>query len=154
MKQEQTKTLLVNIFTGVVVIGVFVAGYIVFIKKDSTESGVKTVSRIAEQTSTVGAEIDNTMKDLRELSDAVARSNVFFGLPEFTNLENFSVKVPSEKIGRKNPFLPTPWKIKIKDLETTSGDNVPAQTSTQSASVLNAQPEVPAGLLGDFDIED
>lgn len=152
MQQEQIKALIVNIFTGAVVVGVFVAGYFVFVKKDTEiVTSVVSVARIAEQTASVGVEIDATKRDLKELSDAIAKSKVFFELPEFSNLENFTVSVPKEEIGRENPFLPTTWKIKMKALEAAAGKSASTQPSTQSASVLDTQPDTPPDLFGDFD---
>lgn len=162
MQQEQIKALLVNIFTGAVIVGVFVAGYFVLVKKDTeVVTSVASVARIAEQTASIGVEIDATLKDLRELTDAVSRSKVFFDMPEFRNLENFTVTVPREEIGRDNPFVPTVWKTKMKALEEAAGKSTATQASTQSASASETQPssaQAPAtpasaleGLLGDFD---
>ncbi len=155
MQQEQIKTLLVNITTGVIVIGVFVAGYIVFIKKDTAVTGsVTSVARIAERTMSIGTGIDYTVRDLRDLTRAVSSSTVIFDLPEFQNLENFSVEIPTETVGRDNPFVPTVWKIKMRALEEAVGKRVVSQSSQQSASVSQTQtataPQTPAGLLGDF----
>ena len=145
MQQEQIKTLIVNIFTGAVVVGVFVVGYFVLFKKETeVVTSIQSVARIAEQTASIGVEIDATVKDLTELSDAISRSKVFFEWPAFSNLENFTVTVPSEEIGRVNPFLPTVWKLKMKALEEAASKSATQQRATQSASV-------PESLLGDFD---
>ena len=150
MQQEQIKALIVNIFTGAVVVGVFVVGYFVFFKKDNEiVTSVASVARIAEQTASIGVEIDATVKDLRELSDAVSRSKVFFEMPTFSSLENFSVAVPREEIGRENPFVPTAWKLKMKALEEAVNKSTPSPSSQQSATV--SQTQTPADLLGDFD---
>lgn len=152
MQKEQIKALIVNIFTGVVVVGVFVAGYFVFFKKDSEiVTPTISVARVAEQTAFISVEIDATVNDLRELSNAVAKSKVFFDLPAFSNLENFSVTVPKEEIGRENPFLPTAWKLKMKDLDSTIAKNNTTQQITQSAPVSGTQLDVLPGLFGDFD---
>lgn len=157
MQQEQIKALLVNIFTGAVIVGVFVAGYFVIFKKDTdVVTSVASVARIAEQTASIGVEIDATVKDLRELTGAVSRSKVFFDLPAFSNLENFTVAVPKEEVGRDNPFVPTVWKLKMKALEAEAGRSVPTQQGFQSASVPEAQSQtqsgvpVPAYMFGDF----
>ncbi|HAS84944.1 MAG TPA: hypothetical protein DCS23_02650 [Candidatus Yonathbacteria bacterium] len=145
MQQEQIKALIVNIFTGAVIVGVFVAGYFIIFKKDTeVVTSVQSIARIAEQTASIGIEIDATVKDLAELSDAISRSKVFFDMPAFSNLENFTVAVPSEGVGRTNPFLPTAWKLKMKEQEIVVGKSATQQTSTQSASVTE-------DLLGDFD---
>ncbi|OIP65287.1 MAG: hypothetical protein COV32_02590 [Candidatus Yonathbacteria bacterium CG10_big_fil_rev_8_21_14_0_10_43_136] len=145
MQQEQTKSLIVNIFTGAVIAGVFVAGYFVLFKKDTEiVTSVQSVARIAEQTAFIGVEIDATVKDLTDLSDAISRSKVFFDMPAFSNLENFSVSIPEEVVGRDNPFVQPEWKVKMKAQEIVVGKSATQQTSTQPAPV-------PDGLLGDFD---
>lgn len=158
MHQEQIKALVVNIFTGAIIVGVFVAGYLVFFKKnDETVTSVASVARIAEQTASIGVEIDATLKDLKELSDAVSRSKVFFDMPSFRNLENFTVAVPKEEIGRDNPFLPTVWKLKMKSLEEAAGRSTTQQSGSQSASVSGTQSQsqsgtsIPSNMFGDFD---
>lgn len=151
MPQEQIKTLLVNIFTAVIIVGVFVAGYFVFIKKDGVVTGavtsVSTVARVAEETATIGVEIDSTVRDLKDLSRAVASSTIIFELPEFRNLENFSVTIPTETIGRDNPFVPTIWKLRMKELEE-SAKKMP--TPQLPPSAVETQPALNAGLFGDF----
>lgn len=136
MQQEQIKALLVNIFTGAVILGVIVAGYLVFVKKDTTIiNSVTSVAKIAEQTTSIGMEIDATVRDLKDLSDAVAKSKVIFDLPAFQNLENFSVTIPKETVGRINPFVPTAWKLKMKAQEEEANErSSSAQSNAQSAS--------------------
>lgn len=157
MQQEQIKSLLVNIMTAVVVIGVLVAGYFVFIKKDtaitSSVTSITSVARIAEETASIGAEIDYTVKDLKDLTRAVASSTVIFDLPEFQKLQDFSVTVPAETVGRDNPFIPTAWKLKMKALEEAIGKGVASEPSAQSAPVSGTQSnatQTPPSLLGDF----
>lgn len=152
MQQEQIKTLLVNIMTGAIVLGVFVAGYVVFIKKDTViTDSVTSVARIAERTASIGTEIDSTVRKLKDLSRTVASSTVIFDLPEFQNLENFSVEIPTETIGRDNPFIPTVWKIRMKALEESVNKSAPSQSSQRPAPVSKAASSTPTkGILGDF----
>lgn len=157
MQQEQIKTLLVNMMTAIVIVGVFVVGYFVFIKKDtaitSSVTSVSSVARIAEETASIGAEIDYTVKDLKDLTRAVASSTVIFDLPEFQKLQDFSVTIQAETIGRDNPFIPTAWKLKMKALEEAIGKSASSQSSQQSASVSGTQSnatQTPPSLLGDF----
>lgn len=146
MQQEQIKTLLVNVLTAAVVGGVLAVGYFVFIKKDtavtSTGASAPSVATIAEETTFIGAEIDSSVQDLKGLERAVASSTVIFDLPAFKNLQDFSVAIPAEAIGRPNPFIPAAWKLKLKTLEETikssvagAGGNAPSQASQQSATV-------------------
>lgn len=145
-----------NILTAVVVIGVLTAGYFVFINKQTPVANVDTsVAQIAEETASIGTEIDSTVRDLKDLERAVASSKVIFDLPAFQNLQDFSVAVPTEAVGRTNPFVPTAWKLKMKALEAadakragTSGAT--SQSSTQSASATPAQSQAGGSTLGDF----
>lgn len=120
MSREKIKTLLVNIATAVIAIGLLVVGYFVFLKKDTPiEDAVTPVAKVAEETTSIAAEIDSTVKALSDLERAVESSTVIFDLPAFKNLQDFSVAIPAEATGRTNPFTPTPWKLKIKTLEGT-----------------------------------
>lgn len=161
MQQEKIKTLLVNILTAVVVVGVVVTGYFVFTKTDAvstvgSSAPVTAVAVVAQETAAIGNEIDNTVRDLGGLERAVASSVVIFDLPAFKNLENFSVTVSPENLGRANPFTPTTWKIKLNALETSISGNsaainkvvVPPATSSTTAPAVSSQPGT--GLLGDF----
>ena len=137
MKPEQTKTLIVNILTAAVVIGVIVAAYFVFIKKDvpvisTVTSSVSSVAQIAEETALMGSQIDTTVSDLNELAKAVESSNIIFELPAFKNLRDFSVAIPGESVGRDNPFVPTVWKINMtSNLSASTGaDTVTPQEQT------------------------
>lgn len=159
MQQEQIKTLLVNILTGAIIVGVFVVGYFVFIKKDTTITDsvaeVSSVARIAEETASIGTEIDYTVSDLKDLKSAVASSKVIFDLPAFRNLQNFSVTIPEEPVGRTNPFVPTVWKLKMKASEEAVKKSASTVATTQSATVSGTQSQstssTPTSLLGDFD---
>lgn len=140
MQQEQLKTLLVNIVTGVVILAVLTAGYFVFVKKEdvATQSdiSVPSVKTDAQTTVLVGLEISRTVKVLEELKQSVIDSKKFFDRPEFNNLEDFSVVVPKGEVGRKNPFAPTAWKLKIEALEE-SARNASANGSVgQKASII------------------
>ncbi|MFZ2303780.1 MAG: hypothetical protein WAV98_03275 [Minisyncoccia bacterium] len=149
MQQEQIKTLLVNIFTGIVVTGVIVVGYFVFVKKNTVViENIASVAVIAEETASIGVEIDATVRDLKDLSRAVASSKVIFDLPAFKNLQNFSIAVPTEAIGRTNPFVPTIWKLKMKTTEEVADKGVISQVGAQSALVTETQSETSANLIG------
>ena len=115
MEQAQIKTIAANVITGGIIIGIIVVGYYVLVKKSIPKlNEVNTVAQIANETAAIGSEIDKTVKDLKDLDRAVETSAIIFELPEFMNLENFSAAVPVETVGRKNPFVATEWKLKIK----------------------------------------
>lgn len=142
MTPEKIKALIVNILTVVVVLGVVVAAFFIFTKKDipvvgDTAASVATVAKIAEETALIGTEIDYTVRDLGNLARAVESSNALFDLPAFKNLQDFTVPIFSQAIGRANPFLPTDWKLKFSALEGSAG-----KTAAPVAPVI--APEVPA----------
>jgi hypothetical protein len=142
MQQEQIKALIVNILTAGVVVGVLVAAYFVFIKKDipvvgSVISSVTSVAQIAEETALIGSQIDTTVSDLGDLASAVESSNVIFELPSFKNLRDFSVAIPEEYVGRDNPFVPTIWKINMKNQITTGNDLSPSVPESTTNSPLS-----------------
>lgn len=149
MEKEQIKTILVNTMTVLVVGGVLVSIYIVFFKKDTsittTVATVASVAKIAEETAQIGTQIDYTVNDLGDLASAVASSKVIFDLPAFKNLQDFSVEVPPQSVGRQNPFVPTSWKAAMKALESSTGNSAsaPADTSSPSSAPNIVTPEVP-----------
>lgn len=115
MQKEKTKSILVNILTVVVLGGVLVVGYFVFVKKDTAFTDkIASIAKIAQDTASIGAEIDYTVRDLGDLERAVSGSRLIFDLPAFKSLQDFTVAIPSEAVGRPNPFVITAWKLKMK----------------------------------------
>lgn len=120
MSQEQIKNLLVNIATGAIVVGIIFAGYFVFKSKQPVvvSDGVNISPETnAAETVVIGVEIARTVMGLQDLKNSVESSATVFGMPAFKNLQDFSVAVPPEAIGRIDPFVPTDWKIRAKALE-------------------------------------
>lgn len=159
MKNEQTKSLIVNIVTFIVVVGVLAAGYFVFIKKSDVSSSTNaavSVNAIASETAMIGNEIESTVKDLQDLKSAVESSAIIFSSPAFQNLENFTVPIPEGAVGgRTNPFILTDWKIKFKALE---GASVSTTNTVKAAAPQTASPTTPSApapesnLMGDFSL--
>ncbi|MBI5077831.1 MAG: hypothetical protein HZB11_00475 [Candidatus Yonathbacteria bacterium] len=144
MKNEQIKSLLINILTVAVPVGVLIVGYFIFVKKDTaTVSSVASIAKIAEETVSIGTQIDYTVKDLGDLERAVADSKIIFDLPAFKNLQDFTVAVPIEAVGRSNPFIPTAWKLKMRAIEETAAKSATSQSGAQSASVSGVQSQTP-----------
>ena len=160
MQQDKIKSLLVNILTAGVIVGVVVVGYIVFTKSDvvptvGSSAPSTSVAFVAQETAAIGTEIDTTVRDLGELESAVASAAVIFDLPAFKNLEDFSVTVSPENIGRTNPFIPTAWKIKMNAIEAaisgrSASSNTTSAVATQSAQVSSATTADSGAPLGDF----
>lgn len=137
MQQEQIKSLFVNILTASVVVGVFITGYFVFVKKTPLTVSEVSVVKIAEETRFIGTEIDRTVKELEGLDRSLASSLAIFDDPAFRNLEDFTVSIPEEVVGsRTNPFTVTSWKLEAKALEEALGKGtISGGTSGGTSSV-------------------
>lgn len=142
MQREQIKTLLVNSATGLVVVGVLVAGYLVFVKNGSepvVSSVVVSPEEIAVQTGSIGADIERAVRDLEDLNRAVQDSATVFGMATFKRLKDLSVRVSAETVGRENPFVPAEWKVKMKMFEEATGKQVVQKVSSQTVSKKQAE---------------
>ena len=103
-----------NIGTGIVILGIIFAGYWFFIKKQGGAiSDAGTVAKVAEQTIVEGTNLARTIKELNDLNKAVLSSIGIFNTQAFRDLQDFSIQVPEEPVGRNNPFVPTIWKAKL-----------------------------------------
>lgn len=154
MQNEQTKSLLVNIITGVVVIGVLTAGYFVFTGQSqvpAVTSAITSVGQVASETASIGNEIESTVRDLEDLQNAVASSAILFSTPAFQNLQDFTAAVPFESIGRTNPFLVTNWKQKMIALEktATAGLSVAPKAVATQTSIAGTSSSS-SSLMSDF----
>lgn len=141
MQNEQKKSPMVSIITGVVVIGAAAALYYIFTNKGQPQSPVveaTSVGNIASETVLMGADIESTVKDLDNLKRAVESATIIFGTPAFQSLQDFSVVVPGQPIGRQNPFVLTSWKLKIKELEKSTGSNTNSTNSLVGAQAVVA----------------
>lgn len=112
MQKEQIKKILIDLITASVVVAVLVIGYYVFFKKNTvSQVVVGSSTEVADQVVLVGSQIANTARSLRDLRSSVEKTSAVLSTPAFTSLQDFSVEVSPEPIGRANPFLPTDWKI-------------------------------------------
>lgn len=140
----ETKSFVMNITTGVLVVALLGTGYFVFLKTGTTPAPSATpsssVALVAQQTSSIGADIENTVQSLKNLSQAVENATVIFDLPSFKNLQDFSVPVPTDTIGRDNPFVPSDWKIKLKAAEDKANSTTGASSSQSSPSTKVVAP--------------
>ncbi len=110
-----TKELIVNLAIGLLVVVAGLFAYFIFAKEGSDvvkESLVLRGGATTGETVVLGAQVANTIVELRELKKAVADTTGLFNSRAFTNLRDFSVSIPEEAIGRENPFLPTVWKLR------------------------------------------
>lgn len=113
--QPETKSLIMNIVTGALVLIVVIVGYFVFVRNKEVVSEIVAPSEVTDETIMVGTEINKTFKDLDELKVAVEHTREMLDLPEFKTLNDFSVAIPVEKVGRVNPFIPASWKAVKKE---------------------------------------
>lgn len=139
MQNEQKKSLTVNIITGALVVGVMVVGYFMF--TNQVQSPISTnqptlVGKIASETVLIGSDIESTVKDLENLKRAVEGATIIFSTPAFQNLQDYSVAIPPQPVGRPNPFVLTSWKQKIKELEKAPATQSSSKSQTPSSSVL------------------
>ncbi len=118
MKQEQIKIILKWTVSVVIIAGVFGFAYWALIgKKYSILGDFLTIVKKPSNTVTIGIEVARTVKELEDLTGAVSSATLFFRMPEFERLKNFSVEIYSEPIGRENPFVPTSWRLKLEASE-------------------------------------
>lgn len=149
MKQEQIKTLLINIITGVIVVAVLVVGYFVFTKDKSAVLGVvpsMSTETVAETTALIGTKIEGTVLGLKKLHVAVEEAATVFDMMAFKNLTDFSVGIPNQKIGRENPFVPTEWKFRMNALKDAMKKS-PTQGASEQAASATFQSETQAEII-------
>lgn len=115
MPKDQTKKILIDIVTGLVLAGVLIAAYFAFSSSKTIIPGiVKSSTATADKVVTTGAEVADTVQNLKDLNRSVAKFSAVFELPAFASLQDFSVDIVPEAVGRSNPFLPTDWKLAQK----------------------------------------
>lgn len=113
MQKEQTKKILIDVVTGIIVVAVLYFGYNTFFKKDTVSQSIAaSPAEAADQVVLVGSQIANTARSLKELRSSVEKTSAVFSMPAFASLQDFSVEVSPEPIGRANPFVPTDWKLR------------------------------------------
>ena len=126
------------------VFGVVVSGYLVFRGKQvatppvgTTPANEASLAGSAAETITIGAEMAHTVNDIQELKNSIESSVTVFNLPAFKNLQDFSTTIPPEPVGRKNPFLPTDWSLKIKAVQDASSKQGGSTQSYSTGSLFS-----------------
>lgn len=138
----QVKKMVMNIATGVLIFGAIGVGYTVFFKEKTDTATPETPAPVlgVAQTVAVSSDIARTKAELSELKKTVAASINVFSSREFRSLEDFTLQVPEEPIGRDNPFMSTDWKLKIKAEEAAAASK---KTASGSGSVVTTVAETP-----------
>lgn len=116
MKSERTKTLMINIAIGALIILIFYIGYSSF-KKDaiSKESSQEVAGSLqAEQALVTSQDVSKTFNEFDSLKKSIASSIAVFSYPAFRDLKDFSIEIFPEPVGRENPFGQTSWKAQIE----------------------------------------
>lgn len=116
------KKLTMNIATGVLVLGAVTLGYFFFIKNKTVTVAPEAAAPALgiAQTVAISSNISRTKTELGNLKKTVDSSVKVFTSVEFRSLQDFSMQVPEEPIGRDNPFTLTDWKIKMNADEAAS----------------------------------
>lgn len=112
---SQTKELATNTTIASLFIFLAILGYFIFLGGEDNK--LKQAITRAQDAATgevvkTGAEVANTITELRVLKSAVMETTQLFNSNAFSNLRDFSAPVPHEAIGRENPFVPTEWKLR------------------------------------------
>ena len=140
MNSPKPKSIMVNIITGALVLGVIALGYVTFMQGDATaptetiadSSGSLLLPDSSTNTLATSLRVAQTAKDLKELSNSVEDSSILFNNKAFQGLIDFSVSIPSEPAGRENPFIKTSWRLKFDELEKTAEKKASQQSSVTS----------------------
>lgn len=123
-----------DIITWAGIISVFVVGYLVFKPKSQIASPVVDPAvAIAARTEAIGADIGRAVAGMKELTQAVNDSLSIFDEPIFQKLEDFSLTLTPETVGRDNPFEQAAWKRKIK-IDELDAAAMGRQTSGKASS--------------------
>ncbi len=121
MNQQKTKILVKNIATIAVLIGVLIVAYVMFVNKKDVPLDALSVGAVPAETvatpDVVGARVIRSVRELNDLKSAIASTAAIFSSAVFKGLEDFSIVVPAEPVGRENPFVATEWKLKMKAFE-------------------------------------
>lgn len=140
MNSKSSKSIIVNIITVILVLGVLALGYVTFMKGNVTTS-VGTASQTnlsvlpdsSTNTLTTSLRVAQTAKDLKELSRSVEESSILFNSKKaFQDLVDFSVSIPSEPAGRENPFVKTSWRLNFEELERAAEKKISQQVTVTS----------------------
>lgn len=144
MNEKNTKALVVNVITVVVVFGMLGVGYVVFFKKEGVVTEVATIQEAALETVAIHAEIKGVREDLESLNDAVGKAKEFFANAAFQDLVDRSTNIPHEAVSRDNPFIVPKWKTDLeRSRSATHGGQGASVSSAQTASGDQAGVVVP-----------
>jgi hypothetical protein len=98
MKKSSSKTLTIVIV--VALVGAAVYFYY--------QGGVSSGSSSLLQTQSAGADVGSAELDLLNQIRSLSIDSTFFSDPAFQSLQDYSVTIPTENVGRPNPFAPLP----------------------------------------------
>ena len=114
MKSESTKTLMINLAIGVLVVSILYVGYSSLKKDGKINQPVNSPSsEFQEQALLTSQQVARTYNEFDNLKRSVVNSVAVFSLPAFQELKDHSIEVYPEPIGRANPFSQTDWKARL-----------------------------------------
>ncbi len=126
MQKEQTKKILINILTGIIILGVLIVGYNVFTRNKPAPSKNSTppVGTPLQTTESIGNEIYKTIEILRGLKSSIKNSAVVFNLPAFKSLNDLTIGIRPLAPGRENPFISTRILIPVAEKKDPKKENL------------------------------
>lgn len=120
MQTPQTKKIVINTATTIIVIGIVGTIYWTFFGDKENKAETRVSTEQVNQTVMVGFDIARTRRELEGLEKSIRSAQSIFDAPVFKDLENLSVRVQRENAGRDDPFVKTAWKISV-DGQLTKG---------------------------------
>lgn len=115
MIPEKTNSMGVNIAITIFVFLVLYLGYNSITgnpSQDGSASG-EPQSATQQMVSASSQEVTQTFDELKNLNRSIVNSAALLDLPAFDQLQDNSVQVSPEPIGRDNPFAQTDWKTRL-----------------------------------------
>lgn len=115
MIPEKTNSMGINIAITIFVFIVLYLGYNSITDKTSQDGTVSGEPQSATQqmVSASSQEVTQTFDELKNLNRSIVNSAALLDLPAFDQLQDNSVQVSPEPIGRDNPFAQTDWKARL-----------------------------------------
>ncbi|MBI5798390.1 MAG: hypothetical protein HZB10_00470 [Candidatus Yonathbacteria bacterium] len=142
MQNEQIKTIVSNTAIILIIVAAGAAGYFFLKDKLAVLSSRDSFGQVDTELSIaeVGSEITRTVALLKKLDGLVKESALIFSEPSFGSLEDFSVEIPKESLGRDNPFIPTNWKLDNLKMSATVLNGSAFQSGAKDTSTAPQPP--------------
>ena len=115
MIPEKTNSMGVNIAISIFVFLLLYIGYNSISGNTSADGTVPPEMQSATQqmVSASSQEVTQTFDELKNLNRSIVNSAALLNLPAFDQLQDNTVQVTPEPVGRDNPFAQTDWKTRL-----------------------------------------